>query len=296
MGLRLFKLLQTSGARVRLLVMELDPELGRIQNSGAQIFKGDVTHPNSLNNALEGVNCVIHMAAVLLSAFNPKIYQEVNYQGTVNMLEASEKAGVQHFIFISSASVTYSLSNAYSRSKQMAEQAVKNWSGNYTIIRPTLAYNKTGAEEFNRFFNYVKQASLLFLPAGGVAKKSPVHIDDILVGLVNVPANPICYGKVYNFSGGESYSLKQLAQIFLKELGLSKKIIPVPVWAAKLLVRIIEAMQPVVKFNTNINWQTLSGLIQDADLDNSLAKKELGYNPRSFEKSLLELDLKNRGL
>jgi len=38
-----------------------------------------------------------------------------------------------------------------------------------------------------------------------------------------------------------------------------------------------------------LTWQTISGIIQDADLDISDAEKDLGFAPRPFEKGIKEL-------
>ena len=64
---------------------------------------GDVTDIYSLENALEGVDAVIHAAAKI--SFNGHARQEmidINFQGTANMVNAALDAGLDYFLHISS--------------------------------------------------------------------------------------------------------------------------------------------------------------------------------------------------
>ena len=56
------------------------------------------------------------------------------------------------FILVSSASVVYPQTTAYSRSKRRCETIVREQDAlRYTIVRPTLVYETRGGEEFLRF-------------------------------------------------------------------------------------------------------------------------------------------------
>ena len=73
-------------------------------------FEGDIADRASLDAALRGTRFdqVIHLAAragVRPSLLEPALYQRVNVEGTVNVLEAAKAAGVRKFVLASSSSV-----------------------------------------------------------------------------------------------------------------------------------------------------------------------------------------------
>lgn len=68
---------------------------------------GDILHPDLLATAMEGVDGVVHLAALWLLHCHeyPRSAFEVNIAGTFNVLEAARQAGVKKVVYSSSASV-----------------------------------------------------------------------------------------------------------------------------------------------------------------------------------------------
>jgi len=73
-----------------------------------EVLKGDIRSRATCFKATKGVDFVLHQAAlrsVPRSLLEPARYNEVNIQGTLNMLEASLKNRVKMFVFASSSSI-----------------------------------------------------------------------------------------------------------------------------------------------------------------------------------------------
>ena len=91
---------------VRSSVSNLELEL---LDSRCQIFEfgGDIREIEILNRAMEGIDCVIHLAAMWLLHCKefPRTAFDVNIQGTFNVLEACVRNQVKRLIYSSSASV-----------------------------------------------------------------------------------------------------------------------------------------------------------------------------------------------
>lgn len=285
-GRTLTQRLLEKGERVRILTLPNDPAAGLAREMGAEVVVGDITDATSLVSAVRGVDTVYHMAAVIISP-DPRVFARVNVEGTRNLINACAAAKVKHIVYISSASVTYPLGNPYSRSKAEAEILVsKSDIPHYTIVRPTLIYSNEGGAEFRHFVNYIKKWPVLFMVGNGRAKKSPVHADDLVDGLSMVNSNPKTFGQTYNFSGGETISLLEISQIILGLIGKRKTIISVPIALCRFLSYAMRPIGWVMRRHTLLNWQTISGMIQDADLDCTPARRDLGYKPRSFREGL----------
>ena len=81
-----------------------------LDNDNFILYKGDIRDRELLNIifSCNNIDCVIHLAAqpgVRESILNPYLYQEINYMGTVNLLEEMIKHNIKNIIFSSSSSV-----------------------------------------------------------------------------------------------------------------------------------------------------------------------------------------------
>src|SRR6516164_10924577 len=103
MGNRLVRALCEGGKRVRVLALPNDPGLERLKDLNCEIVYSDIRDRGSLAGVCDGVTCVFHLAAVLIAS-DPEVFEAVNVGGTRNILQESVKAGVEHFIFVSSIS------------------------------------------------------------------------------------------------------------------------------------------------------------------------------------------------
>jgi UDP-glucose 4-epimerase len=74
---------------------------------GVDVREGDVRYAHSVETAVEGVEAVIHLAAVCMnkSIADPTESFDVNLMGTQNVLDAASRAGVRRVVYASSASV-----------------------------------------------------------------------------------------------------------------------------------------------------------------------------------------------
>jgi len=271
MGQRLVQGLLDRGEQVRVV----DRPGTRIADPRVDLRHGDVTDPSSLQGVFDGVKTIYHLAAIIIT-HNPDLFDRVNVGGTRNMVQGGIAAGVDHFILVSSVSVVYPKTTAYSRSKRECERLVREQTAmKYTIIRPSLAYNEHGGEEFRMFLDYLKKYPVVPFIGRGRALKNPVHVDDLMRGFLAVAGNPKAYGKIYAFTGGEEITIWDLARLMLKHHGMSKPMIPLPASLCTGLARIFERTMS----KPPLTWNVVAGITQDANLDNSEARQDLGYNP-----------------
>lgn len=281
-GSRLVYGLVRAGHRVRVLTLPGDPYVSRLAGLDCEVVFGSVTEPASLRGACQDVETVFHLAAVLLND-HAEVFQRVNADGTRHLVDASIEAGVKHFILCSSISVTYPWTTPYNASKREAERIVREQSAmRWTIVRPTLAYNENGGEEYRTFVEFLKRWPVGIVVGGGRARKNPVHVDDLMRGFLAVPGNPRTYGRTYPLCGGEPITLREMGRLALAHEGIAKPFVSLPVW----LCRLAATTMGVVTRRAPFTAHAIAGLTQDALPDWSEARADLGYRPVGFRDGL----------
>jgi UDP-N-acetylglucosamine 4,6-dehydratase len=96
----------------------------RMTDERLRWFLGDVRDRDRLRRALEGVDCVIHAAAlkrVEAGEFNPGEFVKTNVLGTLNLIEAAHDAGVKRVVGLSTDKAL-NPQNAYGASKLLMEK------------------------------------------------------------------------------------------------------------------------------------------------------------------------------
>jgi nucleoside-diphosphate-sugar epimerase len=275
MGARLVRGLVAAGWSVRALVLPGDPQRQKLDSLDCDIREGDVSQRESLRGLCRGVDTIYHLAAVIIS-HDQTVFERVNHQGTVNLVQEAAAAGIRHFIYVSSASVIYPRRTLYAESKLQAEIAVQSEKTfQHTIVRPTLVYDEGGGQEFMMFLNYLRRFPVVPFIGRGNAIKRPVFAGDIVDGLLRLAGNDTSLGKTYNFSGGERISIGALARLMLKHHGLSRRFVHVPVPVCKALAAGLQRVMARPPLTTN----AIAGIVNDADLDPDQATRELGYRP-----------------
>src|SRR5262245_39282708 len=84
---------------------------------GLEIVVGDILNPDTVANLMNGVDAIIHLAAVPLEKGRNQTYEQVNHQGTTNLVNAAVKAGVTRFIHFSQNEANLQNASPFIRSK-----------------------------------------------------------------------------------------------------------------------------------------------------------------------------------
>jgi NADH dehydrogenase len=152
----------------------------------------------------------------------------------------------------------------------------------WTIVRPTLAYDKSGGQEFVMFTNALLRFPVAFLIGPGQAIKNPVLVDDLIRGFVKLPGNKKAFNKIYSFCGSEEIRVRDLAKLILELHGRKSLLVPIPVWICKTIASIVGRLTP----RPPLTWNGILGLTQNANPDWSQARRDLDYNPVGVRQGL----------
>lgn len=174
LGITVCKAFLQDGFQVR--VFDLDTARNRKSikelKGKAEIAWGDITQPDSVREALEGMDAVVHMAGILppVAYEKPELAAKVNVGGTKIIVDLiKENGGNIPFVFTSSVAAfgptpdaTEPLSpdkadphprGAYGETKLQAENLIKEAGIDYAILRLTATmYFAFGISDIKRMF------------------------------------------------------------------------------------------------------------------------------------------------
>lgn len=106
-GQRLVEMLVERGAD-RVVSFDISPKpKDALESSKIQYVQGDLTNLLGFSAVCAGVDCVYHIAA-LVGPYHPKdAYRKVNYEGTLNVIEACKLNGIKKIVMSSSPSTRF---------------------------------------------------------------------------------------------------------------------------------------------------------------------------------------------
>ena len=167
-GSHIVKRLVEIGRPVRALVRSrrLTEKEGRLEGLAVEWVEGDVTRPETLSLAMQGATAVIHTVAIAVEKGRHS-YETINYQGTVNVVEAAKAAGLRRFINISQLGADSKLPYRFLASKGRAQEYVASSGLDWTAFRPSVIWGPE--DEFaNTFARLVPFSPIIYPIVGDV--------------------------------------------------------------------------------------------------------------------------------
>jgi len=209
------------------------PERSRdMASERVKLVRADVVDGRGLAEAVEGCDVVINLVGLLFEK-GRQTFQAAHVDGTARLIEACKRTGVRQYLHMSALGAGQVPASKYSRTKGEAEGRVRQSGLNWTIFRPSIIY---GAND--SFFNKFKamSASLPVMPViAGETRFQPVWVEDVARAFVKAVGSRHVAGKTYELGGPKAYTFKELLELLMRELGRRRLLLPVPMFAARLL-------------------------------------------------------------
>jgi 2-alkyl-3-oxoalkanoate reductase len=281
-------------------VVALDNKAGlasdALQTMGAQVHIGSVTDPTAVAACMEGVEVVFHLAAAFRELNVPEsLYDEVNVQGTRNVLEAAHRAGVRKFVYCSTCGVHGNVENPpadedapiapadyYQRTKYLAEPIVLEYQAKgmpTVILRPAAIYGPGDPERFLMIFRRVTRGSFPMFGTGRTTYH-PLYVENLVDAFMLAMAPGRGDGRAYLIADERYYSIEDIVRAVGRALDIPVKIHHFPVMPLVVAGHIVEAVcrpfgiAPPI-FPRRVDWYR-----QNRAFDITRAKRELGYVPK----------------
>jgi uncharacterized protein YbjT (DUF2867 family) len=273
------KRLVEMGKPVRAMVRDMEKvkiRLGDVADK-VEVVQGDVTERDSLPPVMKDVSAVIHLVAIALEK-GGQTYEEVNCQGTINIVDAANAAGVNRFIFMSQNGADSSLQYRFLKSKGRAQDYVAQQVPNWTALRPSAIFGPQD-EFFNSIARLVRLTPVVFpLIGGGEAEFQPVSVYDVVEAVVRSLDDEQTIGKALDLGGPEVLTLGEIERRILKTLGAKRILFPAPVGLLRVPVFIMEKTLP----GTPVSSSLLDLLAVTNTTPNNALVEHFKIEPRPF--------------
>jgi nucleoside-diphosphate-sugar epimerase len=313
LGGALAKQLRAQGHEVVALVRTPDKAKNLIA-LGVTVVKGDVTEKESMREPMKGCDGVFHVAAWYKLGVKDKTPgYKINVEGTRNVLGLMKELNIKKGVYTSTLAInsdTHGKINdetfhftgkhisEYDKTKAEAHAVAKAFVKEglpLVIVMPGLIYGPDGtglSDEALRL--YLKKK----LPM--ISKRTAyswAHVDDVAHGHI-LAMEKAAHDSTYIICG-PSHTLEEAFTIANKITGI-KKPMAVPPIMLSISAALVWPLEKIFHLPEMYASETLRVSAGCTYLgNNSKAKKELGYNPRTLEEGLkqtLEYEMKKMGL
>ena len=187
--------------------------------------------PESLNQALAGADCLIHLAGILIESKHSN-YASANVAATAAAVKAAQHCNVRHIIFISVVGASADSRNAYFRSKGVGEELVLNSGIPATVLRTPILMGP-GTAGAKSLISAVSNGQTKVLGGGGYCMR-PLDIDDLSKAMAKLACEPAKDSHIHELVGPEPITYRDLIKKAGKLMGKEIEVGSVPILMAKL--------------------------------------------------------------
>jgi NAD dependent epimerase/dehydratase len=212
-----------------------------------EVFAGDIRDPNGVRKAMQGVDMVFHLAALIAIPFSyhsPDSYVDTNIKGTLNVLQAARDTGCKRALITSTSEVygtaqyvpideqhSFQGQSPYSATKigadRIAESFYRSFNTPVTIIRP---FNTYGPRQSGRA---VIPTIIIQLLAGSTEiRLGSIHptrdfnfVRDTVDGFIAIAETQATIGEEINIASQQEISIGQLACEIIDQINPTARIV-----------------------------------------------------------------------
>jgi uncharacterized protein YbjT (DUF2867 family) len=225
---------------VRVLVRERRrPQT--LQSWGAELVVGDVTEPESLRRAAEGVDTIIHLVAIRQGS--DAEFRRVMVQGLRNVLAAAQQAGVGRFVHMSALGVSDETKDLvpYYRAKWENEQDVKTSEIPHVVFRPSFVFGRDGGI-LPTFAKLARIAPVTPIVGSGRQRIQPIWADDIGAYFAKAVDHEPATDRTFELGGPEAVSWNEFWERLKRVRGLRRPSVHIPLRLMRLNALVTERL------------------------------------------------------
>lgn len=269
-----------------------------------EAMAGNIADPAAVARAMEGVERVVHCAAVTTNHVPWEIHEQTNIDGTRHVIESARDAHARRVVHVSSV-IVYGLRAPagiplaesapvavrtasdrwayYLRSKLEAERlALADGTGprtEVTVVRPGIIYGPGAESPLRRGF---LQLGAVRLTIGRGRNRLPlVYVDNLVDGILLALTAPQAAGEAYNLVDEPQIPIRETARCASTVTGDRTRLLPLPPVVMRSVAAALERRWEAADRGTPprlTRFNVQSG-VRDIRYDVDKARRELGWEP-----------------
>lgn len=298
-GPRVVHALNRAGCQIR--AFSFDAPTAGMFPPDIEVVVGDVTDEAAVESAMQGVDAVVHMAA-LLHIVNPSSelrgkYERINVGGTATVVEAAIKAGVRRVGFFSTIAVYGQAVGQvldeqsptmpvtfYAQTKLAAEKIILNAKGADgqplgTVLRLGAVYGSRIKGNYERLTRALDRNR--FIPIGnGLNRRTLVYDKDVGRAAALAVSHPAAVGRIFNVTDGAFHTLNEIIESICSALGRKPPRLSLPSGIIRSVAGAIEEGYQICGLSSPVTPELVDKYIEDIAVSGSLIQKKLGFVPQ----------------
>lgn len=305
LGNVLVRTLLEKGGKVRVLVLPGE-DVSSLEGLDFETVEGNILDPVQLRKAMEGVDLVYHMAAlVAITSDKYDLMYKVNVEGTRNVIAACRDMGVRRLVYTSSIhalgrpdegttvdeTVEFDQVNpagAYDRTKAIASGLVQEAAKNgldAVIVLPT---GVIGPNDFRR--SEMGEMLLAWMQQKPSISTDGaydfVDVRDVAEGHI-LAASLGRSGEAYLLSGTQ-VTVRDYRKLVQEAAGIRSHEIRIPGWFVKFIAPMAEFFYKITRTRPRITKYAIETLQSNSCITCLKAETELGYRRRPLRETVVD--------
>jgi uncharacterized protein YbjT (DUF2867 family) len=191
------------------------------------VVGGDVRSVNSLVEAMEDVDTVIHLASIRRDNKTDTV-EDININGARHVVEAVKQARVPRLIAMGCLGAESRSAYPFLRSMGKAEEIVRASGINFTVIKSAVVYGE--GDWLTTWLSGIAAGMPLImpLPHRGETKLQPIWVGDLAACIERCLTTRSTFRQVVPIGGPQSLTLADIAQLTLNGTHKQRRFVRVP--------------------------------------------------------------------
>jgi len=250
--------------------------------AGVQVIEAELTRPETLTSVLDGVDAVVHCAAITANLKEPYkgAYDTINRGGTENLVHAAASSGVKRLVVMSGLGTRPADAGTYMATRWGMEEAVRNSGIPFVIIQPSVQFGD-GAEFVSALARLVKASPVVPLLGGGRLRFQPIWVEDVVSCIERAIDDEKVTGQAVAIGGSEYATFGEIIDTICAALGKRRLKAPFPLWVARMQAPLMALLPHPPLTRASLE---LFGFENTTDID--AVDKAFGFHPRGFREHL----------
>ena len=278
-GRHIVRELVSRGKELKCLV-RTSSDLSILKGLKVDICYGDVTNQGSLKVAMERVETVIHLVAIIQET-RQTTFEEVNYLGTRNLVQTAKMSNVKRLIYMSNLGARSDRCFPLLYSKWQGEEEVRKSGIEYTIFQPSVMFGK-GDGFVTVLAGIVKVLPLVPVIGSGRTRFQLISVDDAATCVARALENKQTINQTIPLGGPEYLTFEDITDMVIQTLRLRRLKLHIPMSMMRPMVWAMGRVLP----RPPLTSAQLAMLSRDNITDVDIVKKVFGFKPVSLQKRM----------